>query len=142
MNKKVKEIQYGGFSYSGLTSLVIPATVEIIDSIAFKGCNLETVIFERKQEFTCATDSIRLENNLPIIYIPEEYPLDEICGITDFIKYKSKGESGETVNWILDSDNQLLFSGTGKIKDYEEGEQPWLSYANDIKSIQINRHDI
>ena len=51
----------------------------------------------------------------------------------------ASGTCGSNASWTLDSEYTLTISGSGTMADYSHyNEQPWYSYASNIKSIVVN----
>ena len=45
------------------------------------------------------------------------------------------GADGDNLTWTLDSENQLVISGTGPMKDYGPSASPW--YNSEVKTVRI-----
>lgn len=48
------------------------------------------------------------------------------------------GDSGSNLTWVLSDDGTLTISGSGKMKDYDQGYAPWYVWSGDITSVVIN----
>ena len=46
------------------------------------------------------------------------------------------GKCGENLTWVLNSDGELIISGTGAMDDYTDAA-PWSEYADDILSVTV-----
>ena len=50
----------------------------------------------------------------------------------------ASGTCGDNLTWQLTYDSVLTISGTGNMYDYNSSDQPWNSYKQQIKTININ----
>ena len=49
------------------------------------------------------------------------------------------GKDGNNIKWIVNTeDKTLVFEGTGEMQDFQNNDQPWKQYKNDINSVIIH----
>ena len=131
-------------SCESLTSITIPGSVTSIGVDAFWGCTGITDVY-------CYADPSKLTWNedycddfksgkATICHVPAEYLSDYNTKFGNIVNvtFCPSGKCGENAIWSLNMDTGLLtISGSGAMKDYEFGDQPWQSYVYDLTSVVI-----
>ena len=65
-------------------------------------------------------------------------PVADLFGSTAVTASAADNQCGESAIWNFDSTTgTLTISGSGAMKDYEFGDQPWDNYKNNITSVEI-----
>ncbi len=143
----------------------IPNSVESIGESAFKGCSslakidldiCLSSIGESAFKGCTALTSISIPNSVKSIgffafdapfYDPDgktllEQTVENLVGSTfkkvdgKWIKMNEFGKCGESVSYELNySSGTLLISGSGQMESYSNGQAPWFSHKDFIKSI-------
>ena len=57
--------------------------------------------------------------------------------ITLYGKRTPGGNCGDNLTWILDDNGTLTISGSGKMADYDENNQPWVGQRSNIKHLVV-----
>ena len=134
-------IGHRAFEETGLTSLVIPASVTEIGSEAFQYCPYMEITFEGPAP---RFDSLAFTGLEATVYFPAwetswgEDVRKDYGGIINWVAYGegdgeityASGTCGENVTWVMDN-GLLTISGTGAIDDYGPAVigAPWLDYG-------------
>ncbi|EAY16126.1 surface antigen BspA-like [Trichomonas vaginalis G3] len=147
--KGLLEIQNSAFNNVGyITSIIIPASVEIIGEYAFNGCNkLENVNFEEGSNLTFLEDGLFIDTNIISFRIPEKvinisgYAFSDAKLTNLTIDDKNKYLKFEN-NTVLSADKSVLFficnkSETYEIPDYVRTLGDYLFFGSNLKSITI-----
>lgn len=50
----------------------------------------------------------------------------------------SSGTCGDNLTWSLNYYGTLTISGSGEMYDYKQGEAPWYSISDSIKTLTVN----
>ncbi|MCQ2191243.1 MAG: leucine-rich repeat protein [Paludibacteraceae bacterium] len=59
--------------------------------------------------------------------------------LAEFIGILGRGKCGDNLTWELDSRGILTISGTGKMYDFVAGLSSWASFADEVKTVVINK---
>ena len=125
-----------------ISEITLPTTLEEVGSKAFAGCEwLHYVNFSggppriAQDAFTNVTANAT--------YPPDdgrwtEADMQNYGGELQWEPYYvfiAEGTCGENLFWKLDSRGRMRIWGTGEMKRYNEGETPWFSYRNSIRSV-------
>ncbi|MGN1235474.1 MAG: hypothetical protein ACI4U2_05805, partial [Christensenellaceae bacterium] len=49
----------------------------------------------------------------------------------------SSGTCGDSLQWVLQDDGQLVVSGSGAMQSFPYGQAPWYAYRTSISSVTI-----
>ena len=125
-----------------ISEITLPTTLEEVGSKAFAGCEwLHYVNFSggppriAQDAFTDVTADAT--------YPPDdgrwtEADMQNYGGELQWEPYYvfiAEGTCGENLFWKLDSRGRMRIWGTGEMERYNEGETPWFSYRNSIRSV-------
>ena len=134
----IKTIGARAFSYTSLTSIVLPETVSALHEYAFDGCPLVSVV---SYVATPPTLGINALTSLPICYIPcgtlTDYQASEWVGqVSEFIEEGCVvvQKCGDNLFWDY-TDNVLTITGYGDMYDYAETEVPWYGVRENITQL-------
>ncbi|MBQ3009535.1 MAG: leucine-rich repeat protein, partial [Oscillospiraceae bacterium] len=117
---------------AGITELVIPATVKVLEENAFQNCSkIETVIYDGTK-----ADWYNVEVNAGNDYVADAKLVTE----------NRTGICGENITWEIDGEGTLTITGTGDMDDYMPESEwsdypvtPWVDhYANGVRKIVIS----
>ena len=114
------------FSCAALVSVTIPSSMKTIGPTAFSFCDaLTDIYYDGWGMDWAAIDGFQRIPSSAVVHFK-----DDLYG---------KGECGVNVNWVMTGDGTLTISGTGRISNYGEFQNPapWASCSAYVKSIVI-----
>ena len=114
---------------SSLESITLPDSLKEIDENAFADCSSVksvnyTGTYEQWNKITVKSGNSALFN-IMIFDSDSERP------------YYTPGVCGESLEWVLYTDGELVVTGTGAMTDWSSSKAPWYSYKSDIKTVNI-----
>ena len=116
------------YACESLTSITIPDSVATIGRGAFYGCNnLADVYYRGTEEQWC---KIKIDD-------ANTYLIDATIHFAGRTVIDS-GTCGDSVDWVLYEDGELVINGTGDMYNYTYlGQTPWAEYNDRIVEITV-----
>ena len=137
------------FYNSGVTSIVVPASVTSIEKPFCSACSkLTSVTFCGSVPEFVGDDVDAFSGITATVYYPEKDPTwteearQNYGGTLTWVPYRetlSSGTCGNDLTWTLYEDGELVISGTGAMKDYGYDDAPWYSSRSSIKAVTIQQ---
>src|SRR5574344_1213261 len=141
----------GNSAFSGcskLTSVSIPSCVTSIGNSAFQGCSVLTDVYYNKTAPIVYSADWQLgstANPARTLHIPSGatdafnnngWTTTVFASISQGFPSGKYVTEGSDLSWVL-VDHTLTIFGTGKIADYNSGNDPWSAYHSSITSVVI-----
>ena len=144
-------IDYAAFCDTGLTEVIIPASVSRMDSGAFDSALVKMEFLGASPEIVASVGDVWL-------------PTDAFSGYDDLTIYYHEGTTGwpttgtwqgrplvmiptrviiasgycgANLTWILYADGKLVISGNGAMMNWEYEDAPWTPYKKSIETITV-----
>lgn len=148
LSNNLRTICTRAFQSSGLSSVEIPQSVEIIQELAFVYSAMSKITF------TGAAPSFS-DDALAFLTATVRYPVNDSSWTADvmqqyggtirwetYINTVASGSCGTDLNWLLDGTGKLTVSGSGHMNSYyefdmEDNVAPWGIYKDKILTVEI-----
>ena len=99
------------------------------------------IVGATNKTLSISTESPVEANYFAVIYIDGEDTAVRTNSAKVVIREKqvtASGVCGETIEWEIIENDELIITGTGKIPDYSSGAAPWFDYASEITCVSLS----